>query len=107
MELKVFAVRDVKVAAYLQPFIQSSIGGALRLFGDACGEENSPFHKHPEDFMLFEIGSYDDHSGLLTALNPTKFIGNATDFVKVDIRRDVVPAGVESAIREAVVNGKK
>lgn len=80
MILKVFAVRDLKANAFLQPFVSNSNGAAMRTFGDACGEPQSVFYKHPEDFMLFEIGSYDDNAGLLDPLIPVKLLCGASDF---------------------------
>lgn len=80
MTLKVFAVRDMKAEAFLQPFFSPTSGAALRAFGDACDKTDSPFHAHPSDYILFEIGTYDDATGLLTHLAPPKLLSSAVDF---------------------------
>jgi len=53
-------VHDVKAEAYMPPFFAPTVGMAHRMFEDACKDENSQFSKHPEDFRLFEIGTWDD-----------------------------------------------
>lgn len=100
MTLKVFAVRDMKALAFLQPFFSNSTGSALRAFGDAVADKNCPFSKHPEDYVLYEIGTYDDNSAELTSVSPVKMMACATDFVAV-----VPPTPTESLIREAVTAG--
>nr|QXN72777.1 MAG: nonstructural protein [Microvirus sp.] len=63
MVLKVFTVYDSKAEAYLKPFYASTLGTATRDFANICNDPEHPFCKHPEDFCLFELGSYDDASG--------------------------------------------
>jgi len=105
MILKVFAVRDMKAQAFLQPFYSPSLGSALRAFGDAVGDVSCPFSKHPEDYVLYEIGAYDDNSGDLESLSPVKLLGCASDFVRVVPPVSMLPA---ADLVEAVVgNGKK
>lgn len=83
MVTKVFAVYDLKVLAHMQPFFSESIGGALRAFEDAVNDPQCPFNKHPGDYQLFEIGSFDNKTGLIAPLTPMKLIANAAEFVKV------------------------
>lgn len=80
MELKVFAVRDMKAEAFLQPFFTPTQGSALRAFGDACAKSDSPFYMHPSDYVLYEIGSYNDANAMLDCVNPVKMMACAADF---------------------------
>lgn len=95
---KVFAVRDVKAQAMLQPFFSNASGSAQRAFGDAVLDGKSPISMHPEDYVLYEIGSYDDNSGELIALSPIKMLNVGADF-KPAVR--VADVGV----KEVVGNG--
>lgn len=107
MELKVFSVRDTKAQAFLQPFFSNSIGSALRAFSDAVADSSCPFSKHPEDYILYEIGVYDDSSGALMPLECIKMLGGASDFhVKVQAGRlpGIDPMELKE---EAISNGKK
>lgn len=79
---QVMTVKDTKAEAYLVPFFTGSIGEALRSFGDAVADVNHPFNKHPEDYVLFHIGSYGEQTGMITPLEAPKSLGVALDFVK-------------------------
>lgn len=70
MKLKVFSVYDGKIGAFMRPFFDAHTGNALRSFEEACKEPSSPFAKFSSDFVLYEIGVFDDESGLMTSHNP-------------------------------------
>lgn len=61
----VCAVRDSASALFGQPFFVPSTAVAVRGFADAVrkAEDGSDLTKHPEDFILFELGSFDDETG--------------------------------------------
>lgn len=63
MVSKLFAVFDAKVGAYLPPFCAAAPGQAARMFGDAVRDGQSAFSKHPEDYTLFMLGTFDDGTG--------------------------------------------
>ncbi len=71
MNDKVYAIFDTKVEAYLRPFFCKTPGEAIRTFTDAINDIQSPFHRHPADFVLFEIGTFDERSAQLEAIPPT------------------------------------
>lgn len=62
MKLKIFTVYDSKAESYMQPFYMQSTGQAIRSMEDTVQDENHQFHKHAEDFTLFEIGTFDDQT---------------------------------------------
>lgn len=93
MILKVFAVYDSKALLYDRPFFVNTVGSAVRAFSDAVQDKNAVFAKHPGDYQLYEIGNYDDCSGLLTALIPMKLLGCAADFVVAE--KSVLPGDVD------------
>jgi len=100
--LKVFAVHDTKAQAFLQPFYSPSAGSALRAFSDAVNDKQCPFNKHPSDYMLYEIGSYDDGTASLDRLEVVKLMGCASDFI------DLTPKTPDiSELASAIENGKK
>lgn len=68
----VFAVFDAKAEAYLPPFTTSTFGIAERLFTDMVNEPGQQFNRHPEDYTLYLIGTYDSHTAELqtAALKP-------------------------------------
>lgn len=60
MILQVFTVHDQKAGAYLPPFYFTTKGQALRAFGDSVNDPQHSFAIHPEDYTLFDLGTYDD-----------------------------------------------
>jgi len=75
MKLTVLAVRDCKADAFLQPFFALSRGVAIRSFAEAAkpaspGEASHDFAKYPDDFSLFELGTFDQAEGVFD-LHPT------------------------------------
>lgn len=58
MVLKIVAVYDSKVEAYLTPVFVRSAGEAVRSFSDAVNNPETDFCKHPEDFSLFDLGDF-------------------------------------------------
>ena len=69
MELSIYTIWDSKVQAFMRPMFLQSNGQALRIFSDMVnnrGEETNEFSKHPEDYSLFYIGSYNDSSGYIS-----------------------------------------
>lgn len=99
MVQKVFAVRDSKAQAFLQPFFSVSTGAAVRAFGDAVNEGNSPLAKHPEDYLLFELGEFDDNTGEFSRVGVNKMLGCGADFIVkslkpvLDLAKEVVSHG--------------
>lgn len=95
MELKVYTVRDAKAEAFMQPFFMRTNGEAIRAFIDSVNREDTQFYSHPEDFALFELGTYDEHSGLFENLPQPLSIARAIDHKKqvemFDPRQEKLP----------------
>lgn len=81
MILKIFTVYDSKAGAFLFPFFFSSTGQALRAFADSVASSDHQFARHPEDFTLFELGTYDDNGAKFDLLDTPKSLGVGVEFV--------------------------
>jgi hypothetical protein len=62
MKKPMYAVFDNVAKLYLQPFIETTDGTAVRAIQDAMKGEH-PFAKHPQDFTLTRLGMYDEEKG--------------------------------------------
>lgn len=83
MTLKIFAVFDNKAAAFMQPFFAPTVGFAIRAFADQLKNDQSAIKQHPEDYTLFHLGDFDDHSGGIVRAEPkATHVANAIDFVE-------------------------
>lgn len=60
--VKLYAVKDNKASAYLEPFTCANDAVASRAFAQRCNDSNTVFYKFPQDFDLYEIGTYDQES---------------------------------------------
>lgn len=66
MIFNIYAVFDAKTKAHTTPFFDHSEGRAIRTFADCCNDIGHQFGKHPEDYTLFSLGTYDDELGTIT-----------------------------------------
>jgi len=67
---KLCAVYDVKSGQYDRPLLFLTLGEAERSFADAVKDPQTLINKHPADFRLDCIGSFDTESGELIPNKP-------------------------------------
>lgn len=65
MVTRIFSIFDVKANAYLPPFFLPEDAIAIRTFGDCVNDKTHAFGMHPEDYMLFYIGSFDNINSVI------------------------------------------
>jgi hypothetical protein len=61
--LTIVAVKDRAVDAYNRPFYVPTIGAAIRSFTDEVNRTESEMHSHPEDYDLYDMGTFCDQTG--------------------------------------------
>jgi len=66
---KVVSVRDSASQLFGRPFVVVALGQATRAFSDEVNGQ-SEISRHPGDFELWEIGEFDDQTGMLVARHP-------------------------------------
>ena len=59
----IVAVKDRQLDAFMRPFVAQTRGQAIRSFRDEINRQDSELNQHPEDYELYELAHYDDHSG--------------------------------------------
>lgn len=79
MILKLVMVLDSKAKNFIQPLFVREVEEAVRAFGNALNNPESQFFNFAEDFVLCEMGSVDDESGLLTTLKTPRTIISGID----------------------------
>lgn len=78
-KLKVYAIFDAAVGAYMHPMFFQSHGQVIRAWLDACNDVSTSFYKHPADYTLFQIAEYDEESGVLQSLEAKISLGTALE----------------------------
>lgn len=81
MIFNVYAIFDSKGKFYGNPFYRGHNGEALRQFSDMVQDSGSIYSKHPEDYSLYRLGTFDTNEGSLGGLKNSEFLANAIDFV--------------------------
>ena len=61
----IISVYDVKADVYTPPFFVHTKGEAVRSFSDEVNNKGSAIAAHPENYMLFCLGEFDESSGAL------------------------------------------
>lgn len=74
------SVLDLAAQQYGRPFFAISDGSAIRGFVDEVNHEdaNSILYKHPDDFQLFRLGTFDDGGGKIELQEPVMLISGAS-----------------------------
>ena len=72
-----FAVYDTKGETFNLPYFCPTIGLAVRMFEDMALDPQTVVAKHPEDYSLFQLGTYDMATGIFTQDKPPEAISYA------------------------------
>lgn len=61
-----YSIYDSKAEYYATPVLIESRGAAIRMFATMVNEVDHQFNKYPEDYVLFELGDWDEETGVIT-----------------------------------------
>ncbi len=86
MESNLYVVYDEKIERYSGLHVAQTHGQAMRGFADACQDQQIRFSKHPQDYSLYFIGTYNDENGEVISKLPPTFIARASEFIKQPIQ---------------------
>lgn len=63
MRFGVFSVWDSKAELFSSPMLSVNKGTMMRTLSDVLNDPSHQYAKHPEDFVLYELGEFDDQRG--------------------------------------------
>jgi len=69
MILKAFSIRDSKSETFNTPFFKRAHGEAERDFSAVVRDNKTTPGQFPEDYDLYHVGTYDDHTGVFHPLD--------------------------------------
>lgn len=72
MKLFCMAIRDRQTTAFMNPFYVAHVGAAIRGFTDLINDGKSDLARHPEDYDLYQLGTFDDGTGMHEVAVPTQ-----------------------------------
>lgn len=79
MRLILLSFFDSAAECYTRPFFAGSRGEAVRLFSDLVADPDHAIGRHPEDYTLYVLGSFNQQTGELERTEPVS-LGNGMDF---------------------------
>lgn len=76
MKQVVIAIKDRAADAFGRPAFVPSVGVAIRSFTDEVNraDPDNQMNSHPDDFDLFELGMYDDSTGVVEMLDSPRLL---------------------------------
>jgi hypothetical protein len=81
MKLVIVSVKDTAAQAFGRPIFVPAVPVALRSFRDEVNRKDSTddLSRHPDDFELYELGSFEDSIGLIELLDEPRLVARAKD----------------------------
>lgn len=79
-----FTIYDIKAQNYHIPYNLKNEAIAQREFADIVNDTNTTINKHPEDYTLFKIGTWDDQTAQFKQKKSPISLGTGVEF-KLDI----------------------
>lgn len=84
MKMVILAIRDIRADVHGVPMFVPNIPAALRNLSDQVntpGQDNM-LYRHPEDFEVMEIGTFNDADASFELLSKPRQIATCRDMVK-------------------------
>lgn len=85
MKTLAFSVYDEKVQAFNAPFFQATVGQAVRSFSDIVNDAESTIHRHPADYVLYQVGEFDDKDASLVSTVPPVRLGSGLEYLEASV----------------------
>lgn len=79
--MNLYSVYDLKALSYGIPFPATNDSLAMRMCFDAMADSGTVFSAHPEDFVLYCVGSFDCSSGEILPLTPRRHVTDFTSLI--------------------------
>lgn len=111
MLVQVYSIYDNKSLSFGQPFSFSHTGQAVRAFSDLANDPSTMMYRHPADFSLVRIGTFDMNTGVMFP-EPHQSLGPATQFRQANQVSMIGPelpfddAGLDHGARRETVQGE-
>lgn len=81
MEIKIYSIYDNKAEAFMEPFFAVTAGLAIRRFADTANNPETTLFRHPNDFVLYEVGVFNDKAGTVLSHKNAKNLGLAAEYI--------------------------
>ncbi len=100
----IYATFDSASGLYSHPLFALSDGEIMREFSDLVQDASHPIGKHPEDYSLMRMGTYDDLTGTFNNENNECL---ATGLETLSLTRKIDPAAHQKLNSEIAIHDQK
>ena len=104
MKMNAYSIFDMKALQYHLPFFQPADGAAVRMLMDLANDPNTTIGRHPSDFVLYQVGHYDDELGDIQPCAPLRHVIDAVALVR--IQPSLFPEPAAAPDRHPQANGE-
>lgn len=66
----IVSIYDKATEAYMRPWTALTVNESIRSFEDEVRRQDSPIGRHPEHYTLFQLGTFNDHTGTIDTMEP-------------------------------------
>lgn len=80
--MKIYSIYDKKSITFAPPFFVPTLTHALRSFDQLVNDSQSMVNRYPDDFALYDMGSFDDSNGKFDLYDVSVRICDAIEYVK-------------------------
>lgn len=83
MKLNAYSIFDNKALTYHPPFFTHTDGAAVRMVQDLANDTNTQVGRHPGDYVLYYVGTYDDSNGQMWPEQPLRHVMDAAALLSI------------------------
>lgn len=76
-----YTLHDVKAVSYSPPFFCANDAIAKRMLADLVSDKNTMPGRHPSDFKLYAVGTFDEGNAVITPFDVAMHIVDAISLV--------------------------
>lgn len=78
MEMFAYSIYDNKALTYSAPMYHPADGAAVRMLADLVNSADNQVGRHPKDFSLFKVGSFETNTGVFSPYYPLVHVADAS-----------------------------
>lgn len=92
MILNAYTLFDSKSLVFNQPFFAHNNAVAIRMVTEIAQDMNTSIGRHPSDYVVYRVGTYDDQTGFFS---PLEIREHVVDVISL-VQREPQPAFFET-----------
>lgn len=76
MIVNAYVIYDLKSLSYGQPFFAVNHATAKRIVSEAASDMNTSLGRHPQDYVVYCVGSFCNDRALIVGLDPKEHVAD-------------------------------